>query len=269
MDLHDFSDVAENYDLYLPTLTTDQPSLEAFHLELAESYGAAGILDLACGTGAALIPLIQNGWHVTGLDLSQPMLDVLSAKLAALPAEVSARANLVCANMAQFSLPEPISLAIIVRSGFMHLLTPQDQENTLRAIHRHLLPGGVLSFNTFDPDYTVIASALKGSHPAAKLRAEYTNRAGRKERIWNQIEFDPSGQIIEGTWIFEELDETGTVLARRERPLRMRWSFESEIRHLLRLCDFEVITTYGSYRKDPRAYGGGILWVTRRVDPPA
>ncbi len=269
MDLHDFSDVADNYDLYLPALTADQASLEAFHLELAEAYGAGGILDIACGTGAALIPLVQHGWPVTGLDLSQPMLDVLAAKLGALPTETRALARLVHANMTDFSLPQPVSLAIIPRSGFMHLLTPQHQEQALRTIHRHLLPGGVLSFNTFDPSYAAIAAGLKGSHPAPSLRAEYTNRAGRKERIWNQTEYDPSGQIIEGLWIFEELDENGAVLERRERPLHMRWSFEPELRHLLRLCGFEVLATYGSYSKAPRTYAGGILWVTRRVTPEA
>jgi len=266
MDLHDFSDVAEAYDYYLPALTADQPALESFHLELASQYGAGGILDLGCGTGAALLPLIRQGYRVIGLDLSQAMLDVLSAKLAALPATESARARLVRASMAAFDLGETVSLSIIPRSGFMHLLTPADQEAALRCIHRHLEPGGLLSLNTFDPNYAAIAAALKCSHPAPSLRAEFVNRAGRKERIWNQIEYDPAGQIIEGVWIFEELDEAGAVLARRERPLHMRWTFEPELRHLLRLCGFEVLHTYGSYAKAPRVPGSGILWVARRVD---
>ena len=265
MDLHDFSDVAEAYDYYLPTLTADQPALEAFHLELASEQGAGGILDLGCGTGAVLLPLIRHGYRVIGLDLSQPMLDVLSAKLAALPTAQSVRARLVCASMASFDLGETVSLCIIPRSGFMHLLTPADQEAALRCIHRHLTPGGLLSFNTFDPNYAAIAANLKGTHPAPTLRAEFTNRAGRKERIWNQVEYDPAGQIIQGVWIFEELNESGAVIARRERPLHMRWSFEPELRHLLRLCGFEVLHTYGSYSKAPREVGGGILWVARRV----
>ena len=53
--------------------------------------------------------------------------------------------------------------------------------------------------------------------------------------------------------------------ARRERPLRVRWSFESETRHLLRICGFEVLDVYSSYRKAPRAYGAGLVWMTRKV----
>jgi hypothetical protein len=44
----------------------------------------------------------------------------------------------------------------------------------------------------------------------------------------------------------------------------MRYSFELELRHLLRLCGFGVLATYGSYRKEPRAYGGAIAWVAQR-----
>lgn len=120
MDLHDFSDVADNYDLYLPAIPgIDETSLVAFHLELAQMHGAAGILDIACGTGATLIPLIQHGYRVTGLDLSGAMLAVLSRKLEALPREVAQRARLVCANLTDFQVDELSSLAIIPRSGLM------------------------------------------------------------------------------------------------------------------------------------------------------
>ena len=111
----------------------------------------------------------------------------------------------------------------------------------------------------------MIAANLKGSHPQPFLRAEYTNRAGRKERIWNDSEYDPATQIIQGRWIFEELDEIGEVMDRREHPLHVRWSFESETRHLLRICGFEVLELYSSYQKAPRAYGAGLVWITRKV----
>jgi len=265
MDLHDFDDVAQNYDHYQPVLSGGADSgLVDFHLVLARDYGQNGILDIACGTGATLLPFIQAGFRVTGIDISAAMLAVLQGKLAGLPEEVQARASLVNADMKSFSLPERASLAVIPRSGFIHLLTPADQEAALKNIHRHLLPGGILAFNTFDPHYGMIAANLKGSHPQPFLRAEYTNRAGRKERIWNESEYDPATQIIEGRWIFEELDEQGEVMDRRERPVHVRWSFESETRHLLRICGFEVLELYSSYQKEPRAYGVGLLWITRK-----
>jgi ubiquinone/menaquinone biosynthesis C-methylase UbiE len=266
MDLHDFDDVAQNYDRYQPVLSGGgDAGLEDFHLELARDHGQHGILDIACGTGATLLPFINAGFRVTGVDISAAMLAVLQGKLALLPGEVQARARLVCADMKSFSLPKQASLAVIPRSGFIHLLTPADQEAALKNIHRHLLPGGILSFNTFDPHYGAVAGNIKGSSPQPNLRAEYTNRNGLTERIWNVSEYDPLTQIIEGRWIFEELNAQGEVETRRERPLHVRWSFESETRHLLRLCGFEILDVYSSYRKAPRAYGAALLWVTRKV----
>ena len=104
MDLHDFDDVAESYDLYAPILTGGDAGLVDFHLELARQYGQNGILDITCGTGALLLPYIAQGYLVTGIDISAAMLAVLEGKLAGLPKEVRARANLVCADMKSFSV---------------------------------------------------------------------------------------------------------------------------------------------------------------------
>jgi ubiquinone/menaquinone biosynthesis C-methylase UbiE len=132
MDLHDYQDVAENYDEYVLSITgiDQQEDVITFHNELAKNYGQQGIIDLGCGTGRTLIPLIQSGYRVAGIDISQAMLDVLQQKLKDIPEEDQRNATTHCANMAEFDLKEKFSLAIIPASGFIHLLTEQDQEQT-------------------------------------------------------------------------------------------------------------------------------------------
>lgn len=65
MDLHDFKDVAGNYDLYVDALVGNSSLNTAtcieFHCELAKKYGEKGIADLGCGTGLVLIPLLEDG----------------------------------------------------------------------------------------------------------------------------------------------------------------------------------------------------------------
>ena len=74
MDLHDFKDVAENYDRYLEVMYAgDQDNHEnfrEFYLELARKYGDGGVVDIACGTGAVLLYLAERGIEVDGTDLS-------------------------------------------------------------------------------------------------------------------------------------------------------------------------------------------------------
>lgn len=76
MDLHDYQDVAENYDLYLDVMYAEHDNYEGFqdfYLKLAREYGAGGVIDVACGTGAVLLHLAANGIDVDGSDLSEAM----------------------------------------------------------------------------------------------------------------------------------------------------------------------------------------------------
>jgi len=84
MDLHDFDDVAQNYDLYLGEMYKEKDMYEGFqdfYLELAKKYGKDGVIDIACGTGAVLFNLAKNGIDVDGSDLSEAMVNVCSKKL--------------------------------------------------------------------------------------------------------------------------------------------------------------------------------------------
>ena len=47
MDLHDYKDVAENYDLYLDVMYREHDNYEGFkdfYLDLAREYGAGGVI---------------------------------------------------------------------------------------------------------------------------------------------------------------------------------------------------------------------------------
>ena len=130
MDLHDYADVAMNYDLYLPEVVKNSYYLngfEDFHLSLAKKHGMDGVIDIACGTGALTVPLVRAGYDVTALDLSAPMIDVTREKLQ----KANLQADLLVSNMTDFKIDRSFSLAIIARSGFMHLLTAGEQRQTL------------------------------------------------------------------------------------------------------------------------------------------
>ena len=63
MDLHDYDDVAENYDLYLNEMYKEHDAHEGFqefYLDFAREYGSGGVIDIACGTGAVLLYLAER-----------------------------------------------------------------------------------------------------------------------------------------------------------------------------------------------------------------
>ena len=72
MDLHDYKDVAENYDRYLEVMyehDDHHEHFQEFYLDLARKYGSGGVVDVACGTGAVLLYLERTfrrrcaGWR--------------------------------------------------------------------------------------------------------------------------------------------------------------------------------------------------------------
>ena len=274
MDLHDYQDVAENYDRYLEVMYTHDDhheNFQEFYLSLARKYGSGGVVDVACGTGAVLLYLAERGIDIDGTDLSEEMCKVAAAKADAM----GLRLNIIPADMTVFSSGRKYSLAIIARSGFMHLPTQALQEAALRNLREQLLPGGILTLNTFDPWPPMQAQQMKTSPEDYSFRLEYVNSRGNREKIWNAITYNPYTQQMYGNWKFEEFNDKGEVIGERIRPLMMRQTNRWEMFLLARLCGFEVVDIYRGYNGDKEdlddpssaaRYRSNLIWILKRKE---
>ena len=262
MDLHDYRDVAENYDAYLEVMYREHDNYEGFqdfYLDLAREYGGGGVIDIACGTGAVLLVLARAGIDVEGTDISEAMCDVARRKAAAL----GLSPRIFPADMTDFRSDRRYSLAIIARSGFMHLLTPEQQRKALLNIRDHLTDDGILSLNTFAPHPVFQAAQMQSSDTDYRFRLEYVNQEGFRERIYNAITYDPLTPLMYGNWKFETLGEDGRVIAERIRPLKMRQTYRQELLYLLELCGLEALHVYGDYHRTTEDTGR-YVWIIRK-----
>ena len=275
MDLHDFRDVAENYDRYLEVMYTREADkhkgFQDFYLELARKHGSGGVVDVACGTGAVLLYLAERGIDIDGTDLSEEMCRVAAAKAEALGLSL----NIIPADMTKFSSGRKYSLAIIARSGFMHLPDQELQIAALKNLREQLLPGGILTLNTFDPWPPMQAAQMQTSPEDYSFRLEYINRDGRLEKIYNAITYNPITQQMYGNWKFVEYNEKDEIIGERVRPLLMRQTTRWEMFLLARLCGFEVTDIFRGYQgdredlKDPSSasrYQSNLIWILKRKD---
>lgn len=269
MDLHDFNDVAQNYDKYINSLVGfagfDNETCVKFHEELAKEFGADGIIDIGCGTGLIMLPLLRSGYKVTGVDLSQQMLDQCDNKLKQVNIDTS-KAELINANMSNFELDNKASLALIPRSGFLHLLTCEDQIAALCSINKNLKLNGRLSLNTFYPSYDRISEMGNGKEENPFYRTTFTNDDGNKVDIYNSMVYYHDTQIMRGEWSFHEKDSNDKVIGVVKHPVTMRWSFKSEMELLFKLSGFEVEKIYGGYDKTDVSYPGQIVWVVKKIE---
>ena len=272
MDLHDYKDVAENYDRYLEVMYSEFDNHEGFqdfYLELAREYGQGGVVDIACGTGAVLLYLAERGIDIDGTDLSDEMCRVASDKARAMNLDL----KIYPADMTKFSSGRKYSLAIIARSGFMHLPTSKLQKEALKNIREQLKDGGILTFNTFDPWPGAQLEQINTTPEDYSKRLEYINCNGNREEIYNAISYDPYLQQMYGNWKFVEYDTTGNVIGERIRPLLMRQTYRSEIFLLAELCGYEVIDIYRGYKgdkedlNDPTSaakYRSNLIWILKK-----
>ena len=274
MDLHDFDDVAENYDLYLEEMYRSEDNHAGFldfYLEFAREYGKDGVIDIACGTGAVLLYLAQHGILADGTDLSEAMCRVSGEKAKALGLSL----NIIPADMTKFSSGRKYSLAIIARSGFMHLPDQELQIAALKNLREQLLPGGILTLNTFDPWPPIQAAQMQTSPEDYSFRLEYINRAGNRERIYNAISYNPYTQQMSGKWKFVEYNDKDEIIGERIRPLLMRQTTRWEMFLLAQLCGFEVLDICRGYKgdkedlKDPASasrYQSNLIWILKRKE---
>jgi SAM-dependent methyltransferase len=110
---------------------------------LAGLAGDGRALELAIGTGRVAVPLVERGVPVSGIELSQPMVDQLRKKRSDIP--------VVVGDMATSTVPGEFSLVYVVWNSISNLRTQDEQVACFRNAARHLAPGGHFVIELFIP----------------------------------------------------------------------------------------------------------------------
>jgi SAM-dependent methyltransferase len=237
--------VAEYYD-HLP-VTTGRRDVE-FYLDAARAHGDP-ILELGCGTGRVLVPLVRAGHRITGLDLSEAMLARARAKLEKEPREVQQRARILHGDMTNFDLGETFRLVIIPFRPFQHLLSVEAQVACLRRVHAHLVPGGrlVVDFFQTDPRRMYDPAFLEESErlPEASLPD------GRKVQLTDRVIAFHRAEQQNDVEMYFHVTHPGGRAERLVHAFTVRYFFRYEVEHLLVRCGFRVVDVFGNFDRSP------------------
>jgi len=232
----------DNGDLYDILLGDFDYGLN-FYLELARQPDGP-VLDIACGTGRIMLPCLRLGLDVEGLDLYDGMLDRLRRKAAAEQIEP----RLHRADMSDFRLSRRFALIMIPFNAFVHNMTADAQIRCLQLCREHLLPGGLLAFDTFFPGKQIII-ATDGERV---LEGEFAHRdTGLPVRLYDTRSFDRVAQIQHSQNDIEFLDASGRVTATHPSQVSLRWIYKNEMELLLRLAGFTRWQIYGDFDRRP------------------
>src|SRR5437870_6840590 len=243
------------YDSFIADYYDEAPIVKgrtqdvAFYRDAAREFGDP-VLELGCGTGRITMALAEAGKRITGLDLSERMLERAVKKRATLLVEARERVHLVQGNMAGFDLGETFRLIIIPFRPFQHLLEVQQQLDCLDCVQKHLAPGGRLILDVFQTDAERMHDPV---HMREMLVTEYKTADGRLVRITERVvAFHRAEQRNDVEMIFSIRHADG-----RQEKLVFAWTlryfFRYEIEPLLARCGFRVTALYGNFDRSALA----------------
>lgn len=230
----------------------------AFYREAAREFGDP-VLELGCGTGRITLALAEAGHRVTGLDISERMLERCAQKRAALPKETQERVHLVQGDMTRFDLGEKYRVVIIPFRPLQHLLEVEQQTSCLASVRKHLHAGrrfgerrGKLILDVFQTDAERMHDPV---HQKEALVTEYAMADGRRVKIAERVKaFHRGQQRNDVEMIFYVTDPLG----KQERMVfawTLRYFFRYEMQHLLERCGFRVTAEYGDFDRSPLGDG--------------
>lgn len=227
---------ARFYDLDLEGMEEDLPFLEG----MAARCGSP-LLELACGTGRALLPLARRGFQLTGVDVSPAMLAIARGRLQ--EAGLEGRVRLVQQDMRALDLGGRFNLAFALVNSFSHMLTLDDQLAALAAVRRHLEPGGILILDLFNPD---MGRLLDFRGHVVLDKQMHDPVTGHTITKYRSEQVDLGQQVIDVTYVMDEVNGEG-ALRRTIFPFALRYFYRFELELLLRYAGFELEAVYGSY----------------------
>lgn len=202
------------------------------------------VLDVACGTGRILLPCLQAGVDIEGLDLFEPMLNTLRSKAA----ELGLSPQLHQADMSDFSLPRRYALIMIPFNAFIHNMTQEAQISCLGRCREHLLPGGVLAFDTFFPSLEIVGTPQNTRVLEGELPHPQT---GLPMRMYDTRTFDRVAQEQHSINEIELLAADGSVQTVHRSEIRSRYIYKQEMELLLRVAGYARWEIYGGFERRP------------------
>ena len=252
-----YATIAELYDLEHGDYDEDVD----LYVNLARVVGDP-ILELGCGTGRLVVPLAEAGHHVTGLDLSRPML--ARAAAASKAAGVASQVILHQGSMteADGAPGGPFGLVIVALNGLLHLPALSAQRETLAAARRALDPRGQLVLDLLNP----VPEVLRGLDHAFAHEGSWRLPDGQRVDKFAARRVFPASQRIETELWYDRVLSDGTV-RRTTTSYAMRYLHRAELELLLELTGFAEWQVYGGYDLEPFDDGSERLLVTAEVTP--
>jgi len=222
----------EFYDLEKPQATAEEL---AWYMNYARQ-AQGPILEPMCGTGRYIIPMLESGFDIEGLDASLHMLRALQEKCA----QKNLTPNVHHCFLQDFKSEKRYAFIFIPSGSFGLITSKEEVKQCLHMIHAHLMPGGKFVFEIDTPQ--AITASLNTWNKSIYTKDDGTLIIGHQRPSYNA-----KNQIVTITCHYEHKDNR-MLIASESEIVRLKLYKRFEIDPLLKEIGFSFIT-YKAHHK--------------------
>ena len=224
---HFDTDVAERYDEDEAVMFGPDVLGPTVHV-LAALAGDRPALELAVGTGRVAIPLAESGVQVSGIELSEAMVEQLRAKPG------GAAIGVTVGDMTSARVEGGFGLAYLVFNTIGNVTTQDDQVAVFQNAAAHLLPGGRFVVEVGVP-------ILRRLPPGERF-AVFDHSAGHV----GVDEYDTATQLM---WSHHYTSDDGVTYRRGSTPFRYAWPAELDL--MARIAGLRLEHRWADWDRSP------------------
>ncbi|KAF0821077.1 MULTISPECIES: class I SAM-dependent methyltransferase [unclassified Cytobacillus] len=216
------------------------------------------IIDLACGTGRATIPLAMKGHHLIGVDVHRGMLDLARKK----SAELGLQIDWVEQDCRRLSLSVKSKFMFSVGNSFQHFLTNEDQDAFLSSVNKHLESGGLFVFGTRFPNGEELLQPANEEYWKTYNDPDNQNKVD----VYTISRYDSISQVQHYTTIRKFYDQEGKQIDEKRTNIELRYVFPREMDRILSSNGLEIVNIYSDWKETPITCDSHeMVYVCRKV----
>ncbi|MBW7475487.1 class I SAM-dependent methyltransferase [Paenibacillus oenotherae] len=225
--------IADTYDIWFSGDSFEDTDF--YEKMLTEVPGRA--LEIGCGTGRLLLPYLQKGLDVEGVDPSSEMLDLCRDK----GRQRGVAPVLYEQYMQDLNLPGTYKTIFIPLASFMLVIDREEAIRALELMYNHLEEGGQVIIPLFIP-----------REQLSSPRKEWTvRRVGQRndgaEIVLNQASDIAFNEQVQTNWNRYEIYKDGLMLESAFTTSKLRWYYKHEFKMMLEHIGFTDVAIYGNY----------------------
>jgi len=192
-------------------------------------------LELGCGTGRLLLPLMKEDYAIEGLDCSQDMIDICMSKAR----EQDLSPTIYHQKIESLSVHKRYSLIVSARETFQSIVDRSDAIKALHAIYKHLEAGGTFVC------YISLPWLYAPLHASEWRQIGEAEKADGTYSLHEKSVHDPIEQVYYHSYNIKKNN-----VHQHAYDTTIRWYSVYEFKSLLAAAGFTTIKTQPGYSGD-------------------